>query len=705
MNKFKSLVIGALCASFGLTSVACGESKQQATGAGASLQLSKMSVFLEDVGSTQEIKVRTNKEGDKVTWTSSNQQVATVENGVVTAKGNGVTTIKVKANGKTAECNVVVGKVEFDLATQAVALMAGQSQSIETNLTLSGQEIADVVENYTSNNAAVATVTGEGMVTAVASGETTVSVSAVYFGKTFTKELNMKVSSIPEVSIYEEAVITAVGQKYKINAGLVIDGEEASGYTLQYESANVSVATISSDGVISGIGKGSTEVKVKATYGGKTYEKSVGVTVNGNVDIDIALNAANVNMVPTDRLLAGKINQFDLQLIVTKNGEPVSGKEVTWTIEDSKVATLTSEGYVATVKAKGVGETKVVATVEHNGETLQAVVNIKCETPIFDVADFSIDASVQTGADFLVYAPKEIPVDTIDEIIYGGKPLTVLSKDATNNTLMVKNAGFVMGEEKISVKSGITVFNSYLVYAKKVLRTKAEFATFLSTDYKTNKAGDYYVLGADIDMEGENVSKLQGFVGRWPGLTSWTGEKIDWAGERVVAWNGHFDGRGYAITNAKMVGGLFTNTGGASIVENVAVFDCIILSEAGGIICNDSCGIVRNCYMKGQLNGDMHGGVMGTAWPQSNTSDCVVVVSEREGANHGVYSAIPDCQGPAKNLYVVTADRTEIASKDGVGQLFASVNELNAAAVAKNLSGRYWKIVNGQLYFGNHLVG
>ncbi len=702
MNKLKLLLTGALCASFAMTGVACGDTKDDVSNA---LQLSKTAVFLDEVGATHTVKARTEKEGDKISWTSSNQQVATVQDGVITAKGNGITTIKVKANGKTATCNVIVGKIDFDLTAQTVALTAGQTQSIEADLTLSGEEIADVAESYSSKNVAVATVSNEGLVNAVASGETTLSVSAVYFGKTFTKELNLKVSSVPEVSIYEEAVITAVGQKYKINASLLVDGEEAEDYTLQYESADATVATVSADGVVSGVKKGETQVKVKASCGGQTYEKSVAVTVNNNVDIDVAMNATNVTMVPSDRLIAGKINQFDLQLTVSKNGEAVTGKSVTWTIEDESIATLSGNGYGATVKAKGVGETTVIATIEHNGETLQVKVNVICETPVFDAADFTIDASKQSGTDIVIVAPTDIDVEEIDEILFGGKALTVLSKNAEENSMTVKNAGFAMGAEKISVKSGITVYNSQIVYATKVIRTQEDFVNF-ATNYKSNKAGEYYVLAADIDMGGKNISKLQGYDGGQPGETCWTGDKVDWKGESVVAWNARFDGRGYAIKNAKFIGGIFSNLGSAAIVENLAIIDCTHIGSKGGYICNDSGGIVRNCYIKGTLNGMEQGAFMMTLWPQGNLNNCVAVVSEREGSAHGTNAAIGGSgQGVSSNLYVVTTDRNELGGKDGNGQIFASVSDLNNAGVGKTLTGEYWKVVNGQLYFGNHLVG
>lgn len=50
---------------------------------------------------------------DKVVWSSENDSIATVENGVVTAVGQGETTITATCGGKTATCKVIVNKASL----------------------------------------------------------------------------------------------------------------------------------------------------------------------------------------------------------------------------------------------------------------------------------------------------------------------------------------------------------------------------------------------------------------------------------------------------------------------------------------------------------------------------------------------------------------------------------------------------------------
>lgn len=74
------------------------------------LNTSKVSVV---VGKTTTLTATVTGKSKKVTWKSSNTKVATVKNGVVTAKKAGKVTITAKANGKSKKCVVTVKNVDY----------------------------------------------------------------------------------------------------------------------------------------------------------------------------------------------------------------------------------------------------------------------------------------------------------------------------------------------------------------------------------------------------------------------------------------------------------------------------------------------------------------------------------------------------------------------------------------------------------------
>lgn len=73
----------------------------------SSIKLSKSNITLPEIDSVYSLTV---SGADSVTWTSDNTSVATVVGGVVTAIGEGKTTITAKSNGKSAKCAVTVNK-------------------------------------------------------------------------------------------------------------------------------------------------------------------------------------------------------------------------------------------------------------------------------------------------------------------------------------------------------------------------------------------------------------------------------------------------------------------------------------------------------------------------------------------------------------------------------------------------------------------
>lgn len=116
-----------------------------------------------------------------VTWSSSDESVATVdENGLVTATGAGDATITATSGGVHGTATVTVTDpattVEVD-PTSATLTVGATVQITATVKALSGSVLSSTV-TWSSSDQAVATVDGNGLVTAVASGTATVTATA-----------------------------------------------------------------------------------------------------------------------------------------------------------------------------------------------------------------------------------------------------------------------------------------------------------------------------------------------------------------------------------------------------------------------------------------------------------------------------------------------------------------------------------------------
>lgn len=126
-----------------------------------------------------------------VTWTTSDASVATVTSaGVVRGVAYGTATITAtSSNGLTATCkvNVVPTPVEgvsLNKTSTTLAIINGTGQTEQLTATITPSDAVNKNVTWTSSNPAVATVSSTGLVTAVAKGTTTITVTTVDGGYT-----------------------------------------------------------------------------------------------------------------------------------------------------------------------------------------------------------------------------------------------------------------------------------------------------------------------------------------------------------------------------------------------------------------------------------------------------------------------------------------------------------------------------------------
>ena len=128
-----------------------------------------------------------------VTWTTSDQTIATVSNGVVTAKKVGSATITAKAGSKTATCQITVVATEVtsvSLNKTTASLKAGETVTLTA--TVNPSDATDKTVTWTSSDQTVATVSN-GVVTAKKVGTATITAKAG--SKTATCQITVEPSS------------------------------------------------------------------------------------------------------------------------------------------------------------------------------------------------------------------------------------------------------------------------------------------------------------------------------------------------------------------------------------------------------------------------------------------------------------------------------------------------------------------------------
>lgn len=127
-----------------------------------------------------------------VTWSSSNSSVASVTDGVVLAAGAGTANITAAlADGTTVSCTVtsaytgVIPQLVLDNVTGGSLTIAnGQSFTLNAKISFNGKDCtdSDTTFHYTVEDPSVATVSDDGVITAVAEGRTKITILAGWRG-------------------------------------------------------------------------------------------------------------------------------------------------------------------------------------------------------------------------------------------------------------------------------------------------------------------------------------------------------------------------------------------------------------------------------------------------------------------------------------------------------------------------------------------
>lgn len=210
-----------------------------------------------------------------VVWTSSNKDVAIVENGVVTAITAGTTTIIASAGGKLAICNITVS--EKDIAVTGIALDITATTITEGERIILTPVITPVNAtcnniSWTTSNTSVATVE-DGIVTAVAPGTATIILSIDSYLAFCNVTVVEKGIAITGVTFNVKDVTVGIGEGTKIIP--TVTPADATGYTITWESSNPEIATVEESGIVTGLSAGRTTITATIGEHSATYVVNV----------------------------------------------------------------------------------------------------------------------------------------------------------------------------------------------------------------------------------------------------------------------------------------------------------------------------------------------------------------------------------------------------------------------------------------------
>ena len=214
----------------------------------------------------------------KVTWSSDKTDVATVDGaGRVTAvkAGEAVITVTTEDGGKTATCKVTVkakavNVTEVSLDKTELTLTEGEAETLTATVKPDNADNRKVT--WSSDKTEVATVGGDGRVTAVKAGEAVVTVTTEDGGKTASCKVTVKAKAVPVTGVEVNPWAVTLSVRGTSKLSYTIRPADATNQNVKWESESPSVATVDSEGNVQGVAAGTAKICVTTEDGGfKSY--------------------------------------------------------------------------------------------------------------------------------------------------------------------------------------------------------------------------------------------------------------------------------------------------------------------------------------------------------------------------------------------------------------------------------------------------
>jgi len=290
----------------------------------------------------------------RAAWKSQNEQIASVNGGVVTANNFGTTSISATYGGKTVKIPVEIKLTKLVAAPNKITLKPDGTTAIRLTAVYGDLE-EDVTSEaeWRSSNEQVASVDENGNVTAHYFGKT--DITAVYRGKSvkIPVEIKLKKLSVEPGQFYmkpgdfRDIVLTADYGDVREDVT-----EEAN-----WQTSNADVAVFESGKVVA---KGFGKASLTASYRGKIVKVSIDTTLK-----KLAVDKTKIT------LRNGDLFTPTIRATYRDNETAEVKEDVEWTSTNSNIASVDENGQIM-AKAKG----KATITARYGDKSIKISVTV-----------------------------------------------------------------------------------------------------------------------------------------------------------------------------------------------------------------------------------------------------------------------------------------------------------------------------------------
>lgn len=264
-----------------------------------------------------------------VTWSSSNQNVATVDNGLITAVGGGECDIVATThNGLTATCHVSVPVAPEQISFESAEVSAIIGDNVTLNAILAPDDVTEKALTWATSDAEVATVEN-GVVSCIGLGEAVITATTV---NGLSAECKITVNPImaESITLDRTEVETQIGETFTLTA--TISPDDTTDKSVTWTSSDTNVASVEA-GVVTCVGVGEAVITATTVNG---LTATCAVTVTRILVESIVIDPSSIE---------GERGE-QIQLTATVLPENATNKTLDWGSDDEFVAKVSETGLV-----------------------------------------------------------------------------------------------------------------------------------------------------------------------------------------------------------------------------------------------------------------------------------------------------------------------------------------------------------------------
>lgn len=418
--------------------------KQKASG--INLDVSDLELYVSQTYDLKATVTPANSNDYTLKWESSNSSVATVsDKGKITAVAPGRATITVKTStGQVAYCYVTVkAKASgIQLNYKEKTIVIGEKFTIKATI-LPSSAANDVSVKWSSSKTSVATVSATGVVTAIKGGTAIITCKSDD-GKFTEFCVVTVVERVTSVTLNKSNVPMGLKKTYTLKAKVKTNA--ATNPSIKWTSSNTKIATVNSQGKISGKKIGTVTITASAQDGSGAKDTCIVRVVKQATSI--SLNKTSITTVE------GRTFKLTARI----NPSNATYKTLNWSSSNEKVAIVDSNGQV-TALAEGTVYIKATAK-DNSGKAAACFVIVQPRTPANSVTIINQNLTMVVGETTTIQKAIN-PTTSTDRFTWETDNKTVATVDSATGKVTARTPGIanitVMTESGKTASTKVTV--------------------------------------------------------------------------------------------------------------------------------------------------------------------------------------------------------------------------------------------------------